>query len=355
MQILIDIGHPGHVHLFRPFTQKMISKGHKVFFTCREKEFEKELLNNSGFDYVSFGKKYKKPIGKIFGLLKFDLQEIFYGYKFKADIFLSHGSPYAAHASFFLRKPHIALEDTGNKEQVRIYMPFTKTILTSQSFHLNYGTKQIRYHGFHELAYLHPKYFVPRPSILEELGIEKNEKYFFVRFISWDASHDLGENGLNWTEKIEIINLLKSKGRVFISSEKELPAELTQFKFNLHPSKVHDAMKYATLFIGEGATMASECAILGTPAVYINSMEAGTINEQEKLGLVYHFRNGEGVIKKINELLVNSNLKENAQLKSDILIKSNIDLTAFLVWFVENYPESIQIIKNNPQYQYNFK
>lgn len=355
MRILIDIGHPGHVHLFRLFTQKMISKGHEVFFTCREKEFEIELLKHSGFNYVSFGKKYKKTLGKIWGLFKFDILEIYYGFKFKADILLSHGSPYAAHASFFLRKPHIALEDTGNSEQVKLYIPFTKTILTSESFHLNYGSKQIRYHGFHELAYLHPNYFTPNPTFLKELGIEKDEVYFFVRFISWDASHDVGENGLKWEEKLEIIDFLKSKGKVFISSENELPVELMQYSFKLHPSKVHDVMKYATLFIGEGATMASECAVLGTPAVYINSMEAGTINEQEKLGLVYHFRNGRGVLEKLKELLGNSNLKENTQIKSNVLINSNIDVTGFLIWFLENYPNSIKIMKENSDFQFKFK
>ena len=32
MKILIDIGHPGHVHLFRPFAQEMIKKGIKFYF-----------------------------------------------------------------------------------------------------------------------------------------------------------------------------------------------------------------------------------------------------------------------------------------------------------------------------------
>ena len=36
---------------------------------------------------------------------------------------------------------------------------------------------------------------------------------------------------------------------------------------------MHNALKYASLFVGEGATMASECAILGTPAIYVNSLK----------------------------------------------------------------------------------
>jgi len=32
-----------------------------------------------------------------------------------------------------------------------------------------------------------------------------------------------------------------------------------------------------------------------------------------------------------------------------------IDVTAFLVWFVEYYPKSAKIMKENPDYQYNFR
>lgn len=355
MRILIDIGHPGHVHLFRPFAHKMIKNGHAVLFTCREKEFEIELLKGEGFQYKSFGKKYKHIIGKIWGVLKFDLLELITALKFKPDVFLSHGSPYAAHAAFFLRKKNVALEDTGNAEQVKLYLPFTSTVLTSNSFHKQYGKKQIRYNGFHELAYLHPNHFLSNKKVLEELNLKEGETFFFIRFVSWNASHDFGEKGLKWQEKISLINYLLTKGKIIISSEKELPEEFQQYNFKLHPSKVHDVMSYATLFIGEGATMASECALLGTPAIYINSMEAGTINEQEKNHLVYHFRNGKGVLEKVIELINTPNLKARAQKTSTDFISQKIDVTAFLVWFIENYPKSIAIMKNNPDYQYNFK
>lgn len=100
MRILIDIGHPAHVHLFKHFAWEMQQLGHKIFFTCREKEFEIYLLNKYGFEYKSFGRKYSSKIGKIFGLLEFDIKELLSGLKFNPDIFLSHGSIYAAHAAF---------------------------------------------------------------------------------------------------------------------------------------------------------------------------------------------------------------------------------------------------------------
>lgn len=37
------------------------------------------------------------------------------------------------------------------------------------------------------------------------------------------------------------------------------------------------------------------------------------------------------------------------------MLQDKIDVTAFMVWFIENYPKSVEIIKDNPKYQYNFK
>ena len=141
MRILIDIGHPAHVHLFKHFAWNMQNKGNEIFFTCRDKEFEIQLLKHYGFRFISFGKKYSTRLGKIWGLVEFDIKELIIASRFKPDIFLSHGSMYAAHAAFLLRKPHITLEDTGNSEQVRLYLPFTKYVLTSNVFNKDYGNK----------------------------------------------------------------------------------------------------------------------------------------------------------------------------------------------------------------------
>jgi predicted glycosyltransferase len=159
MKIIIDIGHPAHVHLFKYFAREMRTKGHTILFTARDKENEIYLLKKYQFPYKSFGKHYKSTSGKVFGLVKFNLQMLYYSLKFKPDLYLSHGSVYAAMVSWLLRKPHISMEDTGNIEQVRLYLPFTKVVLTSDIFEYEYGKKQIRYNSHHEIAYLHPNYF----------------------------------------------------------------------------------------------------------------------------------------------------------------------------------------------------
>jgi uncharacterized protein len=355
MRILIDIGHPAHVHLFKNFAWEMGKRSHTVFFTCREKEFEIELLKSCGFNYKSFGRKYISKFGKIWGLCEFDIREFFTGIRFKPDLFLSAGSMYAAHAAFLLGKPHITFEDTGNTEQVRLYKPFTRTILTSTSFLKDYGKRQLYYYGFHELAYLHPKYFTPAKNILNELGVSEGEPYFILRFVSWNASHDIGHRGLSMDEKLKLLIMLKSYGKVFISSEKKLEAEFEKYRFNLPPWRMHDALAFCCMFIGEGATMASECAMLGTPAVYVNSIQAGSIDEQSQYGLLYHFNSGRDVLEKVKQLLLDKELKNKHQKFQEKMLSEKINVTDFLVWFVENYPESISIMKNDPDYQLKFK
>jgi len=75
MRILIDVGHPAHVHLFKHFAWEMQEKEHEIFFTCREKEFEIYLLGIYGFKFKSFGNKYSSKLGKLWGLIEFDIKE----------------------------------------------------------------------------------------------------------------------------------------------------------------------------------------------------------------------------------------------------------------------------------------
>ena len=355
MKILIDIGHPAHVHLFKNFAQEFQKKGHEILFTVRDKEFEQYLLSYYNFNFVSFGKKYESKFGKVLGLIKFDIRELFEAFKFKPDLFISHGSMYASHAAFLLRKPHISLEDTGNLEQIRFYLPFTKIVLTPSVLKKNLGMKQIRYSGYHELAYLHPNRYKPDEKIYQYLNISKDTPFALLRFVNWKATHDYGQKGLSIQLKREILELLSGEMRVYVSSEGALKKEFQDFHIPFPPEKIHDALYFATIYVGEGATMASEAGVLGTPSIYVNSIEACNNSDQEKYGLVYNY-NGEGsIIERVKQILNIPNLKGEWQRRRMRMLEDKINVTAFMVWFVENYPESVEIMKKNPEYQYNFK
>lgn len=361
MNILIDIGHPAHVHATKHFAHEMIAKGHHVLFTCRQKEFIIQLLQAEGFDYVSFGKKYTTTIKKIWGLVKFDYKMLLISLKFKPDIFVSLGSMYAAQVSAILRKPHICIEDTYNMEQVRLYKPFTDLILTGDYSHpVMSKTREFRMAGYNELAYLHPKRFTPDENVLKELGVGKDEKYVVVRFIAWNGTHDVGYNGMSLDNMVKAVKEFSKYAKVFISSEEKLPESLKQYMLPTAPNRIHHVMYYASLVFGESGTMSEEAAMLGTPAIQLDTKGAYyTRHLQNDYGLMKLFTTSEkDQIEAINygvKLLQDSKLKEKWAEKRDLMLKEKVDVTSFLVWLVENYPESIKIIAKDKTFQYQFK
>ena len=360
MKVLIDIGHPAHVHVFKHFAHEMQKKGHQVLFTCREKEFIIQLLEDEGFQYVSFGKKYTTTLKKLWGLVKFDYKMWRTSSKFKPDIYVSLGSMYAAQVSWLMRKPHISIEDTYNMEQVRLYRPFTDLILTGDYEHPQMSrTKEFRMGGYNELAYLHPNRFTPDERVLNELGVKKEEKYVVIRFVAWNASHDKGHKGISLENKKKVVREFSQVCRVFISSEGELPIELNQYRLPTHPNRIHDVIAYATLVFGESSTMAEEAAMLGVPSIYLNNDSTYYTHHLEKdYQLMYNLTESEHdqseAIAKGVEILsekFNNNVWEK---RTQRMLSEKIDVTAFLIWIVENYPESKSILQTNPDYQYNF-
>ena len=202
-----------------------------------------------------------------------------------------------------------------------------------------------------DLSYLRPEYFKPDLSILEFLNIAKEEKYIVIRFVSWEASHDMGHSGINYENKISLIEKLSKKYKVLISSEGPLPKELKKYQIKISPEQMHQVLHFASLFIGEGATMASECAMLGTPSIYVNTLEAGTCNEQEKkYKLLYNYKNIEGVLSKAFKILEINDKSLFLERRKNML-NDKIDVTKFMVWFLEEFPRSFELVKINPNYK----
>ena len=358
MKILIDIGHPAHFHYFRNLYKILIKKGHKVCVTAKSKDISLKLLNNFSIPYNCTGENKKTIIGKFLSIIESDYIILKISLKFKPDLFVSFFSLSASHVGTLFNKPVIAFADTEHaKLSIITTAPFTDVILTPSCFNKYLGNKQIRFNGYMELCYLHPNYFTPNPSILDLLQLKKNEKYVIMRFVSWNAIHDVGHLGLSLEMKHKTVKELSKYAKVFISSEGELPDDLKKYQIKIPPEKMHDALAFATLFLGEGSTMASECAMLGTPAIYVNSLSAGTLEEQEEYGLIFGFRNSNGVLEKATELLNNRNLNLNKtwQERRYKMLSEKIDVTPFMIWFIENYPNSVKIMKKNPDYQLRFK
>src|ERR1035437_9797986 len=131
MRIFIDIGHPAHVHYFKNFIWIMQKKGHDITITARDKEVALMLLDYYEISYFNRGKGKKGFFNKLFYIFIADVFILQKALIAKPDLFLSFGSPYAAHVSWLMRKPHIAFDDTDhNVFEHLMYVAFTKAILT---------------------------------------------------------------------------------------------------------------------------------------------------------------------------------------------------------------------------------
>jgi uncharacterized protein len=356
MKIFVDIGHPAHVHYFRNFIRLMQEKGHEFFISARDKEVSLTLLDKYRIPYFNRGRGSSSIFGKAAYLVKADWDLYNEARKFNPDLFLSFASPYAAHAAKFLGKRHISFTDTENARLgILSFAPVTECILTPVSFEKEFGQKQIFFKGFMELCYLNPNYFKPEESVLSGIGISVNESFCVLRFVSWGANHDLGQSGIPDNIKAELVFELSKRMKVLISSESPLPPEIAKYKIQVSPEKIHDVLSFASLYIGEGATMASECAMLGTPAIYVNTLTAGTIKKQESYGLLSHHWNFDKVMHEAFEIINMADRKEEFQRRRHKMLCDQIDVTAFMVWFIENYPESARIMKENLNYQDKFR
>lgn len=299
MRVLIHITHPAHVHFFKHFIWEASERGHAVKVMATEGEISLDLLDRYEIDYELASKPVSDAGLDLLRRLKlrtpFGLSNLIYRTyrtvkRFQPDVIMSIGGTAAAHVSTITDTTSVIFYDTEHAVlQNSITYPFSDIIYTPDCYQKHIGSNQVRYPGYQELAYLHPNRFEPDPAIKEEAGLRQDERYIILRLVSWEAVHDIGDKGFDNVETV--VHKLEDQGvRVLITSEAELPSELKDRRVGVPSDRMHDLMYYADLFIGESATMATESAVLGTPAIFVSSSRRGYTDElEEKYGLVFNF------------------------------------------------------------------
>jgi len=358
MRILIDIGHPAHVHYFKNLVWAMQGKGHQFLICARNKEITFDLLRRYNFEFVNRGVGGCGVWGKFKYLAKADVLLYRFARDFKPDLFLSFSSPYAAHVSKLVGKPHIAFDDTEHARfEHALYVPFTDCILTPHSFKKKLGSNHLRFHGTMDLAYLHPSVFVPDLSFAGKYRMSNDKPIILMRFVSWKASHDQGFKGISLNDKIKLVHTLGAVAKIYISSESKLPDELSSYRLDIRPDEIYDFLSQCSLFIGESGSMATESVILGTPAIICNSAAdlLGVFNYLGSFGSLFKITDVQKIMIKAQEILCNPESKISAKEIARKIIEENINLTPFMIWFVENYPDSRRKIIDNPDFQFQFK
>lgn len=362
MRVLVDIGHPAHVHLFKNFIWEMERKGHIILVTARNKDVATQLLKAYDIPYIPVGKKGMGSLNLVKEWIFRDIEITRIARKFNPDILMGVLNPATAHAARLLGK--VSITFTDSEPEIAKYpiadtltLPFTDVILTLSSVRHDYGKKEVRINSYKELASLHPVRFKPDPGVLGIAGLSPEDDYALVRFVAWGAYHDVGQGGLTQDDKRALIGELEQSCRVFISSESPLPLELEKYRLPVPPERIHDFLHYAKIFVSDSQTMTTEAALLGTPAVRCNSFvgknDMGNFVELEhQYHLIYNCKDGSSVRSKVRELLRSPNLKGEWIQRREPLLQEKTDLTAFLVWFIENYPKSFVERREHPEAWY---
>ena len=367
MKVLFYLGHPAHYHLFKNVIFTLKSKNHNVTILIKKKDILEYLLERSNFDFLNIlpeGRKGDK-LGIALGLVKRDWAMLRLCIKRSPDILIGTSTE-ITHVGKLLNIPSIVVnEDDYDAVPLfsKIGYPLADNILAPVSCPTgsggsNWERKTIHYEGFHELAYLHPVRFKPEKNVLKD-KIDFSKSYIILRFAKLTAHHDKGKTGITTKIAQKIINLLKFQYNIYITSERELESEFEHYRITIDPINMHHALYYADMYIGDSQTMAAEAAVLGTPSLRFNDFvgKLGYLEELEhKYGLTYGIKTAEPekLYQKIEELLHVLDLSEEWQRRKRKMLSEKIDVTAFMVWFIENYPESAKIMKKNPDYQYKF-
>lgn len=348
MRILIDMNHPAHVHYFRNFIKLMEAKGHKFCVINRDSNMINRLLDYYGIEHTIRNKRpeMKGTLASMMNLLRMTLWCIRKSFTFRPDMYLGFASSACAITSWLFRKPSILLDDTEhNALNHRIYMPVCSAVLTPFYFNKDLQTgkgddnKQTRFNAFVEQMYLHSSVYIKNKKVLKELDVNPKE-YVIVRYIAYDAHHDLLARPLSETAKKEIVREIAKYYKVFVSLEKGINDSFyDDYLLKISPEKMHDLEANAKFMVTEGATMASESFVHGVPYLYLNPLKCGNIDYQCKNypDRCFQTTDADDALRIIDQLEKSNVDSEAARLDVERL---TINPTAFLEVFVEHFPYS---------------
>lgn len=343
MRVLFQLGHPAHYHLFKNTIADLQRDGHQTYILIRKKDILEELLQQSGMPYTNILPSGKKSA---YTLLLRLWRVFWFTLTHRVDVLVG-STPEVAQVGWLLhRRSVIMAEDDASivPQFIKAVRPFVDRYLSPVS--CNNGPlegKTTHYEGFHKLAYLHPNRFTPSKETAAKY-VDVSRPYFLLRFAKLNAYHDIGNHahGISNSVARQLIDQLLPHGNVYITSERELPPEIAQYRLTINPLDIHHVMAFATLYIGDSQSMAVEAAMLGTPSLRFNDF-AGRIGVLEELEHKYMLTFGinsahpEELYAKIDELLSTDHLRELFQQRRQRMLADKIDVADFITQQIEQF------------------
>lgn len=314
MKYIFELNHPKHYYQFKFIMQNLQKDGHQVLVLARDKDVLLKVLDEEKVSYQYLGNHYKKMWAKMLGGIPLLMNYCRIVRKFHPDVLISKASPFGVIIGNLLHiKSIIFVDSEVVKLNNSFVIPCCTKVITPDNFTMDYGQKHIRVKGVFENCYLAPSVFSPDRSVIERYHL--SEPYAIFRFVGWFANHDVKNSGFSLEEKIQMIKTVEPYMTVYISSEKALPEELEKYKLPTPASQIHSVLSFADLYLGDSQTMATEAALLGTPAIRSNSFvgENDMSNFkmlEEKYGLLRNVADFDGVQALLKDWAASSRKKE---------------------------------------------
>lgn len=364
MKILFYFGHPAQYLFLRETIRRLISKGFQVKILIKTKDVLENLLKQDGFEYTNIlpEERGKSKLAIAYSLLKRNLVLFPILLRFKPNLVVGTDASIAQMGKLFnINRITITEDDYAViKTLGDLTYPFTQTILCPEVCSVGkWDAKKVGYAGYMKLGYLHPNVFSPEKKIIEEYKLKKD--YVIIRLAKLTAHHDFGIKGIGYDFLEKLISIIEGKSmQVYISSEGALDDKYKKYLLKINPKDMHHVLSFSSLLICDSQSMSVEAAMLGVPSLRYSSF-SGRISVLEELEHNYGLTFGinpeypERLISKLEELLAVPDLRGEFQLRKKKMLADKIDVTAFLVWFIENYPSSVKTMKVNPDYQNRFK
>jgi uncharacterized protein len=363
LNILIYLAHPAQYHFYKFIVRDLQRNGHTVKMVIKSKDILETLLQEDGVPYENIlpeGRKGKNS-GMFLSMLKRDVRLLIIARKFKPDILLGSDSC-TAHIGWFIGKPSISFGEDDFaiiKKLAWAMLPFTSVIISPGVCKMGpFINKKVPFEGYMKLAYLHPHVFTPDRNVISGFS---TGKFCIIRTAKLSAHHDGQIRGLDKTILEKLIPALESKGMtIFMDAENPMEESFTKYAIKLPKNQFHQLIAFAELVISDSQSLSVEAAILGVPSIRFNDF-AGKISVLEELEHTYGLTFGispddpEKLFLKLKELMDMKDRNAEFQQRRKKMLSEKIDVKAYIVWFIENYPESRNQIMKNPQLQFQFK
>jgi len=319
MKIWIDLDNTPHVPFFIPIIKELEHRKHEVLLTARDAFQVCELADELGIQYIKIGRHYgKNPVMKIIGLMWRSAQLLPFYLRQRPTLAISHGSRAQVLLCNMLRIPTIIMDDYEHSRTIPLARP--RWMIVPDSIYITDSPQELsselplkavrirHYRGIKEDVYV-PN-FRPDPSILDMLGIARNETIVTVRPPANEAHYYNPESDVLLIELMarvcqtpDIRAILLPRNR---HQENRLRATHPDWFANAKtviPTCAVDGLDllwFSDFIVSGGGTMNREAAALGIPVYSIFRGKIGAVDSKlEREGRLVLIKNINDVWAKI--------------------------------------------------------